>query len=148
MIRLFDRVAALVFVAFVAAWQPALADPASCQLVTKSDVESVLHVTVGNGNRMQGGGADVCIYGVASLAAGRSSITQYDAMIANMAKLGPTTGISGFGEKANYVLKGHQLIVYAKGYVVNVSVRVAGPLNDPTALSQAKELMRRALARL
>jgi hypothetical protein len=147
MTRLLLR-ALLPFAALVVVWQAALADPASCYLMTKSDVESVLHVIVANGHRMQGGGADVCVYGVASLAVGRANKTQYDAIIANMAKLGSTTAVSGFGEMATYVAKGHQLIVYDKGFIINVSVRSGGPLNDPTALNEAKELVRRALARL
>lgn len=132
--------------------QPALAYPTSCQLMTPSDVGAVLHVTVKSGYRGSPaeGEGDLCVYGgVASLIVLHTNLTKYNAIIQNQAQLGPVTSVPGLGEKAAFTTTGqNKLVVYAKGFIVEVWVSTAAGRTRDAAMSAAKEFARLALSRL
>ncbi|HEY6327018.1 MAG TPA: hypothetical protein VIW73_10965 [Candidatus Cybelea sp.] len=120
--------------------------------MTPSDVGAVLHVTVKSGYRGSPaeGEGDLCVYGgVASLIVLHTNLTKYNAIIQNQAQLGPVTSVPGLGEKAAFTTTGqNKLVVYAKGFIVEVWVSTAAGRTRDAAMSAAKEFARLALSRL
>ena len=141
---------------------PALAFGSACSLMSRADVEAVLHTTVGSGSPLAGSAAEMlprgatsCVYSppgagqlamVASITVTRAGSSMYDTMFHNyqappLVSMGAPQPISGLGEKAFYEPVGRQFVVYAKGYLINIAGSSIG-------VRQGTQLARRVLARL
>jgi hypothetical protein len=142
--------------------QPAGVDPSGCEIMTKSDVEAVLRVSVDAGAPLAGSAASLlpknarsCVYRrpgtpevamLATITVTRADPAMYDSLLHNyqspeLAALGLPRPVAGLGEKAAYVPTGRQLLVYVNGYLVNISALTG-------SVDQAQMLARLAIARL
>jgi hypothetical protein len=162
--RLTGVVASLVCVLCLVAYSSPQAegDPSACKIMTKSDVESILRVTVTDGAPMAGHAAAMlpknarsCVYRrpgapevsmLASITVTRADPSMFDTILQNyqspeLASLGLPKPVAGLGEKAAYIPVGRQMLVYVKGYLLNISALSGG-------VDQVEMLAKLAMARL
>jgi hypothetical protein len=149
---------ALAFGCLPATAAPSAAGLAACDVMTKSDVETVLRTNVNVGRPFTLGSPQQPVAGCAYLSSasdasatieiGRADRPRFDSEErryqpgGDHATQGPPRPVSGVGQQA-FWFKGHlsnQLDVYAKGYLIGV--------NSTGGLDQLKALAKRALARL
>jgi hypothetical protein len=152
----------LMATCWLAGVRSADADAQACQVLTKSDVTIIVHVKVADGVPLTGkaaamlpSGATSCVYRrpgaadadmVATITVTRAAASMFDTIAQNyespaLAAIGAPQALHNLGQKAMYIPVGRQLIVYQKGYIVNISDFAGG-------LQQAEELAGRAITRL